>query len=62
MSQYVLFIGGVALLLWQARDEIKNPSPPEPFTWSDMAAKVFAILFWYVVFTATLGVFDADSR
>lgn len=35
-------------LLWQGA---KDPSPPEPFTWSGLLLKAFLIIFFYALFT-----------
>lgn len=54
MGRTLLFIFGVALLLWSAWDNYKNPPEPEPFTWTGLVVKVLFILFFNLLFTALL--------
>ena len=42
-------------LLWRGA---KDPSPPEPFTWTGLLVKTFLILFFYVVLSTLFMVFS----
>lgn len=57
MFKPALFVFGVALLLWGAWDNTKNPPEPEPFTWTGLAVKVAFILFFHTLLTILLNVF-----
>jgi len=54
----LLLVFGVALLLWGAWDNTKNPSDPEPFTWTGLLLKVLLITFFYLLATALFRVFS----
>lgn len=46
-----LFFFGVLILLWSLYDNLKNPEPPEEFTWTGLLLKTLFILFFYVLFS-----------
>lgn len=55
MFKPALFVFGVALLLWSAWDNYKNPPEPEPFTWAGLFVKAGFILFCYVALSVCMN-------
>lgn len=55
MFKPALFVFGVALLLWGAWDNTKNPSDPEPLTWTGLAVRAVFLLFFHVLLSICMN-------